>query len=216
MTDVLRLNVVPADSGFAMEIFVNDVEMTAKGAGLGIDPDEVLVPVNRFVATTRPTTIPVARCECGVYGCGMTDVRITRDRDVVRWDWLKERPSDVPVIFDAAQYDAEVTRMGADHSWETPQRTLSRRLRSRDDVRAALAVHGLRIGWVGDGDGPVQVCLNADAHQVLLRFPPASSADEVAETLLTPPTDWRAAWHDMGSNAGPPAIAGPAWTRWET
>lgn len=116
MLDVLRLNVVPADSGFAMEIFVNDVEMTAKGAGLGIDPGEVLVPVNRFVATGRHT-VPVARCECGIYGCGMTDVRITRDRDVVRWDWLKERPTDTPAIFDSAQYDAEVRRMGADHSW---------------------------------------------------------------------------------------------------
>jgi hypothetical protein len=216
--DVLRLSVVPhgREDEFAVEVHVNGVEMTARGAGLGMDPFDVLVP-NRFVATQEPTTIPVARCECGVYGCGMTDVRITRDRDVVRWDWLQETPTDTPAIFDAAQYDAEVRRAGEDFAWETPARTTGRLLRARDDVRAALATHELRLDWTDGFGGGFQVCLAyRDSHQILLRFPHETPVEDVAGVLLTPPTGWRAAWHDMGRDAGPPSIAGPAWTRWET
>lgn len=43
-----------------------------------MDPYDVLIPENRVVAAEDPKTIPEARCECGVYGCGSTDVRITR------------------------------------------------------------------------------------------------------------------------------------------
>ena len=59
--------------GFQVQIWVNDVEMTAAGAGLGMDPYDVLIPRNRFAVDDAPKTIPVARCNCGVYGCGSTD-----------------------------------------------------------------------------------------------------------------------------------------------
>ena len=36
---------------FEVQIFVNDVEMTKAGAGMGMDPYAVLIPENRFRAT---------------------------------------------------------------------------------------------------------------------------------------------------------------------
>jgi hypothetical protein len=49
--------------------------MTALGAGLGMKPYAVLIPVNAFVATEQAHTTPVARCDCGVYGCRETTSR---------------------------------------------------------------------------------------------------------------------------------------------
>jgi hypothetical protein len=110
-TDRLRLSVVSAPEevgGFEIQVFVNDVEMTAAGAGMGMDPYDVLIPDNRFIATTGSHRIPIARCECGTYGCGVTDVSIVRDEDVVHWDWHEEVPMNRGVTFQASEYDAEV------------------------------------------------------------------------------------------------------------
>ena len=225
MADHLCLAVVPGEGRdeFAVEIHINGVEMTAKGAGLGMDPFDVLVPTNRF-ATGGPTTIPVARCGCGVYGCGMTDVNITRADGEVHWEWLKERPIRTPSVFDAHQYDAEVERVAGDFAWETPVRTAGRLVRTREDVRTALAANDLRIGWTGSHEGPFQVCLAYHhSHQILLRFEwagrtPEALAALVTETLRdTPPTEWRAAWHSIQSDVAPtpPPFAGPAWEPWK-
>ena len=76
--DVLRLAVLPAATGagggFEVRVHVNDAEMTSAGAGLGMDPYDLLIPTNRLLAMPQPHTVPIARCECGVYGCGSTDV----------------------------------------------------------------------------------------------------------------------------------------------
>lgn len=126
--DILRLAVTPETApggeGFQVEVYVNEIEMTSAGAGLGMDPFDLLIPVNRLAGEG---TIPIARCDCGVYGCGVTDVTITREGEWVHWDWLVETPMDRGVSFAAAQYDAEVARMAADHTWETPERTAARR-----------------------------------------------------------------------------------------
>jgi hypothetical protein len=129
--DTLRLAVERFDREFAVQAFVNGVEMTAAAAGLGMDPFELLVPDNRLVATDEPRTVPFARCECGEYGCGSTDITIVRDDDRVHWDWLIETPMDRGVTFDAAAYDAEMARMTADHDWETPERTTARLVMDR-------------------------------------------------------------------------------------
>jgi hypothetical protein len=50
----------------------------------------VFVPLNRLVADSVANRVPIARCTCGVYGCGSTDVNIVRDDDMVHWDWLLE------------------------------------------------------------------------------------------------------------------------------
>ena len=93
--DSLRFEVTPVvteiGDGFQVCVHVNDVEMTSAGAGLGMDLYDVLVPTNRLVAAVEPRTLPIARCACGVYGCA-TDITITRDGDLVRWDWSREVP----------------------------------------------------------------------------------------------------------------------------
>jgi len=96
--------------------------MTSKGAGMGMDPFDVLVPDNRLIATAQLHRVPIARCECFEYGCGSTDVTIVRDGDVVHWDYPIDVPMRHGVTFRRELYDAEVTRIGADHTWERPQR----------------------------------------------------------------------------------------------
>jgi hypothetical protein len=151
--DLLRLEVTPASGdaggGFQLQIYVNEVEMTSAGAGLGMDPYDVLVPTNRLVAASQPRTVPIARCTCGVYGCGSTDVTITREGDRVHWDWSIEVPMNRGASFAASQYDLEVTRVAADHSWETAERTAGR-LALTDMDRERLLTYGLRPSWVAN------------------------------------------------------------------
>ena len=225
--DTLRLAVAPIehDAGdFEVQIYLNDVEVTSKGAGLGMDPYAVLIPVNRFVATEEPRDVPVARCTCGVYGCGVTDATIVLEGDRVRWDWKVEVPMNRAVVFDAGAYEQELRRVTGDHSWETPERTAGRLVLS--SIAEADLPAGLRIDWVGnDWRDPsrLQVCLAIGGeYQVFVSFDwrghtPESLAAEVRRLLTTePPGRWPAAWHAMmtGDHA-PPAIAGPDWTRFD-
>jgi hypothetical protein len=121
--DTLRLAIAEAGSdaggGFQVLIYVNDVEMTAIGAGLGMDPYDVLVPENRFVTGDEPHTIPVARCTCGAYGCGMTDATITRDGDRVRWDWDIEVPI-APAAWHSIKRTGEPPAVAGDDWTEAP------------------------------------------------------------------------------------------------
>jgi hypothetical protein len=218
--DVLRLSVIPvgfdAGGGFQVEVFVNDVEMTEPGAGLGIDPYNLLIPTNRLLATPQPHRVPIARCGCGEYGCGSTDVTITRDGDLVRWDWLIEVPLNRSVSFAADQYDAEVERAAGDHAWETPERTAGRLVLTHVD-RAALRAHGLTVTWVAnDHRDPerFRVALQlGDDYQIFLDTPwrsraPGELADAVCEALARGPGAWRATWHAIKpALSGPPAIA---------
>jgi hypothetical protein len=224
--DSLHVRVTPALAAaggeFQVEVHVNGVEMTAAGAGLGMDPYDVLVPVNRLVAVSQPHTMPIARCECGVYGCGATDVTITRDGDVVRWDWSIEAPMNRSVSFAADEYDCEIARVAADHSWETPVRTAGR-LVLTDMDRERLLAHGLRPTWVADDhrdSAMFWVTLNnEDNYQVYVKTPwhdrgPEDLAHEVCATLALPPSEWHASWHPINPRlTEPPRIAGPSWQR---
>ncbi|MFC8796705.1 hypothetical protein ACFT2C_03140 [Promicromonospora sp. NPDC057138] len=214
---------VPSEVGddFEVQVFVDDVEMTSRGAGLGMSPFSLLIPENRLVATTEPRVVPIARCTCGVYGCGVTDVRIQRDGGVVHWEWLHETPVDHGTTFDAAPYDAEVARIGADHAWERPQDTAQRLILTGVD-RARLADDGLTLRFaepVFDDPSTYRVVLRTidNAHQVFLRFPlrgrgPLEVVDEVVETLRTPPATWPATFSPMSRAVqGAPGIAGRRW-----
>lgn len=225
--DRLRFDVVAVEDdsggGFAVEVFVNEVEMTAAGAGLGMDPYDVLVPENRFVATAAPRRIPVARCDCGNYGCGMTDVTISLDHDVVRWKWHQEVPIQRAVEFDAAAYAEEVGRLERDRSWETPERVAGRLVLSDADTVAALAEHGLRFSWVAtayDDTERFRVSLGyGNTHQIFVDVPwedrtPEQLAAAVADTLRRAPARWPASWHAISADGPPPDIAGPGWTRY--
>ncbi|MCG5443040.1 hypothetical protein NIE79_000830 [Micromonospora sp. NIE79] len=222
--DSLRLEVspVPGDAGgeFQVRVYVNGTEMTSAGAGLGMDPYDVLVPTNRLVAASEPCTVAIARCECGVYGCGSTDVTIARDGDLVHWDWSLEVPMMRGVSFVAAEYDAEVARVAADHSWETSERAAGRRVLTDVD-RDRLLTYGLRPSWVANDyrdQELFQVALQLDGdYQIFVGTPwrgrsPEELAGEVCATLALPPSAWHATWHAIiPTLTKPPKIAGPSW-----
>jgi len=222
--EFLRLAVAPAPDdaggGFQVEVYVNDTEMTSAGAGLGMDPYDLLIPANRLLATPGQQTVPIARCGCGVYGCGSTDVTITRDGELVHWDWLIETPTDRGVSFSAVQYDAEVERVAGDHSWETAERTAGRLVLTHLD-RAALQAHGLAVSWVANDHRVPELFRVAlrlgDDYQIFLDTPwqkrgPEELADRVCETLARGPGKWRASWHAIRPTLpGPPTIARRSW-----
>lgn len=224
--DSLRLEVTPASGeaggGFQVQVCVNEVEMTSAGAGLGMDPYDVLIPTNRLVAASQPLTVPIARCECGVYGCGSTDVTITRDGDLVHWDWSIEVPMNRGVSFAAAQYDVEVARVAADHSWETPERTAGRLVLANLN-HERLLTHGLKPRWVANHHRDhtrFRIALQLqDDYQIFVDFPwrgraPGELAREVCTTLVLPPHGWRATWHPIKPTlTKPPEIAGLSWQR---
>ncbi|MBQ1022767.1 hypothetical protein KBX00_00110 [Micromonospora sp. C95] len=222
--DSLRLEVAPAPGdvggGFQVQVYVNGTEMTSAAAGLGMDPYDILVPTNRLVAGSQPHTVPIARCECGVYGCGSTDVTITRDGELVHWDWLIEVPMNRGVSFSAAEYDVEVARVAADHSWETAERTAGRRVLTDMD-RERLRSYGLKTSWVANDyrDHELfRVALHIDGdYQVFVDTlwrgrGPEEVAHDLTATLALPPREWRATWHAIKPTlTKPPKIAGPSW-----
>lgn len=230
--DRARFEIRPIAGGDGHEllVYLNDVEVTRQGAGLGMNPFAVLVPDNLLVATDQPRQVAIARCECGEVGCGSTIVTIVRDGDVVHWD-----AADLPALgggatFRAEEYDAEVTRIAADHGWERPEDTAARLVLVGAD-RTHLAEHGLRLDWVArdfrDHDRLLVALFtgsedweSADpAHQVFLRFPRAGLAPEevaaaVLDVLRRHPAEWSATWHLVKPGVeAPPPMAGPAWTR---
>jgi hypothetical protein len=229
--DTIHFEIVPAGEsvgGHEVLVFVNDVEMTSIGAGMGMDPFDILIPTNRLLATPEPHSVPIARCECGTYGCGSTDALIVRDGDVVHWEWRLEAPINHGVTFHSEQYDAEVRRIGADHSWERPEDTTARLvLKAVDDE--ALANLGLRVSWAAKdhqdarlfkvalwtgGDEPYD-----SGYQIFLRVPwldrdPDQVADEVARILREPPKTWPVTFHSTRPNVSePPPMAGRRWRR---
>lgn len=226
--DQLRLEVVPtpadAGGGFHVEIYVNGVEMTTAGAGLGMDTFDLLIPDNKLVATTEPRRVPVARCRCGVYGCGVTDIAIERLGDIVRWEWLVETPMDRAVEFNTADYDREIERVAADHGWETPERLAGRLVLEQVD-RDHLASLGLTVsGACNDWRDPgVFTAWLSDPgrYQVIVDFPwgdldPTAMANEVCRVLThDSPDTWRARWHGNApeTRSTPPLLAGSRWTR---
>ncbi len=109
---------------------------------MGLDPDDLLVePCSLLPRTARAALI--GRCCCGDVGCGPVEVTISTDGSVVSWTTAVRTTG---VRFDAAQYRAEVLRALADHSWETPDRTAARLIRTSVD-RARLAEAGLEFSW---------------------------------------------------------------------
>jgi len=218
-TDRLRLDITSGDEGFEVLIHVNELEITQAGAGMGMHPFDLFVPANRLVATTGPQRVIVARCSCGETGCGSTEARIVRDDGVVHWDWSVDVPLGHGVSFDAAAYDAEVERIGADRSWQRPADTVVRLVLEGAD-REFLAAAGLRLSWAAqDHRDPQQFLValvaGAENFQVFLRFPmkePERLADEVLQTLRQPPKRWRATFRSsVVGRRGRPSMAGRRW-----
>jgi hypothetical protein len=219
-TDSLHLEVAPTPrGGFQLRVHIDDVEITSAGAGLGMDPQDILIPTNRLVATTQSHIVPIARClACGFYDCWGTDVTISRDGDVVHWEWSRDAPMNRGASLDAARYDSEVARVAADLSWETPVRTAGRLVLTNVDHDHLLG-HGLRPAWVSTYQSELfEVTLEInDDYQIFVKIPwlgrsPEELASAVCAALAHPPSKWQATWHSIkGWVTEPPKIAGPSW-----
>ncbi|MFE1291181.1 hypothetical protein [Streptomyces sp. NPDC058751] len=86
-----------------------------------------------FAAPNEPRRVELSNNDCVTDCCGGTFVTIRRQGDRVLWtSWENTHDTRVPVPaevhFDAARYDAELTRAGADTSWEEPVDTAARLL----------------------------------------------------------------------------------------
>ncbi len=225
--DTLRFHVVevadPTIRGFQVLVYVNDVEITSAGAGLGMDPYDLIVPDNRLAARWEATTVAIARCKCGIAGCASTQVRILRDGDTVVWEWSGgSAPMNRSAVFPAAQYDDAVDYLLTDDTWETPERTAGR-LILRDIDRDLLRAHGLEVVWAGN-DHRVPAVFRVAMHlgrdyQVFVAFPwkgrgPVELSRSVCAALSRAPQGWRATWRAIRPSLEvAPHIAGPSWSR---
>lgn len=220
--DALRLAVVAIDDGeFAVQVHVNEVEVTSRGAGLGMDPYDLLVPHNLLDAIDG-TEVGLARCGCGDDGCRRTGVVVSRDRHLVRWDWRGDVPMQEPATFDAGEYAQELHRAATEHGWETPERRAGRLVLTQLD-RAVLASYGLepRGRPHDDAEGrflTVPLAYRSGVYHVFVhvawdgRDPEEVAAELCRRLLTTPPHEWSATWWAPGRSA-PPAIARGRWLR---
>jgi hypothetical protein len=100
--------------------------------GPGEDPKHLLLPDGPLTAATEPHEVRLAKATCTEACCGALYVTIRRDGDRVIWsEWRNPDKNEVYLPefwFDAREYQAEVERAVADHSWEWPARTVARLL----------------------------------------------------------------------------------------
>ncbi|CAG0929682.1 hypothetical protein PLCT1_01108 [Planctomycetaceae bacterium] len=199
---------------------VDLIESFCEGS-LGLDPDDVLLP-NALAASSAPHVALIARCDCGVIGCGDIEAEITLVGEVVTWVLGPEQSGTSPILrFAAASYIRELERATADTSWETPDRTAARLLRASVN-QEMLAAHDLRFLWasgrVRDHTFTVSLELSPGPYQVLLHIPwrdqsPGAIASEMATVIETPPESWRDVqfFPQRPGLTEPPPIAGPGW-----
>lgn len=186
---------------------------------IGLDPDDILVHPSPLIALSEPHVATVARCDCGVIGCGSLEVSICREGDVVSW---RSVYSSVVVQFRADLYEREVERAVNDRSWETPDRTTARLISDFVD-RRALAERGLRFEWASGRlrEGAMSLSLGYELGpcQLVVHVSAANaSPKEVAESCLAVlsqnPVTWTDVnWYPRQQGLGPPAIAGSGWRK---
>src|SRR5262245_57031021 len=76
---------------------------------MGLDPDDILVAPCPLDASSKPHKVTVARCSCGVIGCGSIEVNIERLAEEIKWVW-GEAESPQALSFVATSYDQELRR----------------------------------------------------------------------------------------------------------
>ncbi|MFC0435214.1 hypothetical protein [Kutzneria buriramensis] len=221
--DTLSLSVAPWPEGpwFQLLLHVNDVDLIAAAKVRGMKPHEMLLPVNRLAATPEPHTVHIARCPaCGDADCCDTDVTITRDGDVVHWDWARAKLMDRRVSFPSADYDAEIARVAADDSWETPALRAARQVRI--DSHPYLEPLGLEFENIVERTkaGIFDFTLTNGVYQVVMEVPwqdrsPSELAAAVREMLALPSQQWDATWSPTRWELRdtPPLFAGSGWRR---
>ncbi len=113
-------------------------------------------------AAREPRRVELSNNDCDTDCCGGVFVTIQRRGDHVEWvGWENtddiRAPVPPEVRFDAAQYDAELARVVADHGWEEPvdtaARLLTRRIAATDWYQrwgCRPFVHGIRVQERGE------------------------------------------------------------------
>src|SRR5437879_6503613 len=166
----------------------------------------------------------IGRCDCGVLGCGDVRVKVSLEGELVVWSAVQGTRG--PVSFRLGQYLAEVERALVDHSWETPERAVSRHIRTGVDHQR-LARSGMKFSWASGraaaGAITIALCLEPGPYQVLVRIPWDGSGDAavVARSaialLAEAPSSWpRVDWIAQRKGLGAPMIAGPGWRPWKS
>jgi hypothetical protein len=188
---------------------------------IGLDPADILVNPSPLEAGVNSHKATVARCNCGVIGCGSIEVDIKRSAEFVEWSWGKAGALQA-LRFLASSYSGELRRALTDTSWETPDRTAARLLASQID-RQALAMHGLTFIWgsgrARKGAFSVSLRLEPGPYQILVNLPwheesPEGIARKCAELLREQPSSWIGAeWFPQQAGLGPPRLAGTSWRR---
>ncbi|MET7641086.1 hypothetical protein [Streptomyces sp. NPDC005438] len=171
------------------------------------EPRDLLRGESPLLAATEPHEVRLAEAGCTEGCCGALYVTVRRDDDQVVWSaWRNpaEAGPDLPEFrFDAREYQAEVERAVADHSWEWPAHTVARllesRLRSRPDwpARWDCELEGV-AAWVWEPER-INLFLLHPGHSDMrtegawLQFrmvldvsgdPPDEQAERLAERLL--------------------------------
>jgi hypothetical protein len=188
---------------------------------MGMDPDDVL-SYQQLSPRNEPHEATVVRCGCGIVGCGSVWVHISAAVDRVIWDtWQGDQGKPAPgtLVFSRNQYMEAVRDAVEDPSWETPDRTAARILKSIVD-HDALTVNMLKYQWATGRIRADALTISLGGpkgcHQILVHVPwNKQSSDEVAREaaalLKTDPNNWPdIAWY--GENSNPP-FTGPAWLK---
>jgi hypothetical protein len=139
--DRLRVQVCVLDpvgrGGVETRVLVDGRPVIAEAFDRGVaHAPEALLGTGRLRATAEPREVQLAEAWCSEGCCGALYVTIVRDGDTVRWHNWRRTSSGIKtplpeLRFDAAEYDAEITRAEHDHSWEWPARRLARLIRER-------------------------------------------------------------------------------------
>lgn len=118
-------------------------------------------------AAPEPRRVELSNNDCDTGCCGGVFVTIQRRGNHVEWVSRENTngsraPVPPEVHFDAAQYDAELARVVADHSWEEPvdtaARLLAHRIAATDWYKrwdCQPFVHGIRVQERGESAGVV-------------------------------------------------------------
>ncbi|MFG2337408.1 hypothetical protein [Streptomyces yangpuensis] len=146
--DPFRLEVVVTDpavrSLVETRILVDGLPLVASRFPIGVGEHPlVLLDKGLLRAGEEPREVRLAGPHCGEGCCGALRVTVRREGDHVVWDGWQgaQGPRPGPLRFDAAAYDAEITRAAQDREWEWQAHTtallIARGLRDRPEVLAA-------------------------------------------------------------------------------
>lgn len=228
--DTIRLEVeAAARLGFALKIYVNDVDITVERSYMGMDPKTLWTRENRLLPTTPAQRVAYARCSCGEAGCGALYATIAESDGVVRWH-IANAPG---FTFGSAAYRAEVVRAQHDIAWEPPGYTATRLLKNMVPPSSWKAKRTqLSLAWSSTAESWVTVpstepkmfvvSLWYKTYQIFLRLPwenstPIEMAQRAYDLMAAGPSSWHAEWRSTTRSLRevPPEIAGPHWTRYE-